>query len=102
LLQPRAHFRKLHVDDVAELLLRVVGNADLALVAVELDPLVVFRVLQVRRVRSHQLLPPGPNGPASAGFERSRPTSVSYRTATARRARACGGRGCRRRTPRRP
>ena len=42
---------QLDVDDVAELLLRVVGDADLAAVAGELDPLVVFRVFEAGRIR---------------------------------------------------
>ena len=46
LLQLRADLRQLDVHDVAELLLRVVGDADLAAVAGELDPLVVFRVFE--------------------------------------------------------
>ena len=40
---------QLDEDDVAELLLREVGDADFRGVPGDADPLVVFRVLQVRR-----------------------------------------------------
>ena len=42
---------QLDVDDVAELLLRVVGDADLAAVAGQVDPLVIFRVFEAGRIR---------------------------------------------------
>ena len=38
---------QLDVDDVAELLLREVGDADRAGVAVDANPLVLFRVLEI-------------------------------------------------------
>ena len=43
LLDRRAHLGEVDVDDVAQLLLRVVGDADGADVALDLDPLVVLR-----------------------------------------------------------
>src|SRR5262249_1625382 len=46
-----AYLRQLDEDDVAKLLLRVIGDADLCAVSADTDPLVVFRVLHVRRVR---------------------------------------------------
>ena len=42
-----ADVRQLDVDDVAELLLREVGDADRAGVAVDANPLVFFRVLEI-------------------------------------------------------
>ena len=53
--------RQLDVDDVAELLLRVVGDADLAAIAGQLDPLVVFRVLEAGRIRHVALTRQGPS-----------------------------------------
>src|SRR5881628_2082815 len=46
LLQLGADFRQLDVHHVAKLLLRIVGDPDLAPVAGELDPLVVFGVFE--------------------------------------------------------
>ena len=45
-----ADLGQLDVDDVAQLLLGEVGDADGALVALHLHPLVVVRVLQRRRI----------------------------------------------------
>src|SRR4051812_3406916 len=85
-LQLRADAGQLHVHDVAELLLRVVGDADLAAVAFELDPLVVFRVLQTGGVRHH-----------ACSSERGPAISIACRTASGPPAPWSGGRGCRRR-----
>ena len=47
-----ADFRQIDVDDVAELLLGEVGDADGAGVAIDAHPLVVFRVLQIGRIHA--------------------------------------------------
>src|SRR4030095_14291208 len=52
-LQPLPDLRQSHGDDIAELLLSVVGYADLAAIAGKLDPLMVFGVLERRRI-SHR------------------------------------------------
>src|SRR5688572_1744906 len=43
----RSDVRQLHVNDIAELLLREIGNADDARIAINANPLVLFGVLQV-------------------------------------------------------
>src|SRR5436189_130940 len=49
---------QLDVHHVAKLLLRIVGDPDLAPVAGELDPLVVFGVFEAGRIRRHRITPP--------------------------------------------
>jgi hypothetical protein len=53
LLQRPTDLRQLEVDDVAQLFLRILGDADARVGAVEANPLVVFRVLQIRWI--HQV-----------------------------------------------
>src|SRR5688572_3927420 len=55
-----AGFRELDEHDVAELILREVGDADLSDVARDADPLVVFCVLQVSGIRHEGTYWPGP------------------------------------------
>src|SRR5476651_375628 len=62
LLHLRPDLGQLDIDDVAELLLGVVGDADAALVGREVDPLVVLGVFEASRIR-HRWSPPGPKGP---------------------------------------
>src|SRR5664280_97259 len=49
LLQPLAGFRQLDEDDVAELVGGMLGDPDRCDVALHADPLVLFRVVQIRR-----------------------------------------------------
>ena len=47
-----AHFRKLQVDDLSELLLRVICDPDRADVAIDSNPLVAWRVVEIVRIHA--------------------------------------------------
>src|SRR5207249_1407355 len=56
LLQRGPDFGQLDVYDVAELLLRIIGNSDLAAIARNVDPLVVFRIFVAAGLAHRALL----------------------------------------------